>query len=123
MSRAKTLALHLSSSGYLLLSAQSDSDGDSSAEAAAEAATAALDDLRELVRDAERERGIDLLESFEHFDRRGQVEWWPPTCCRCPVPFAHREVGIICCIERGFTIKAYGVVHSSRLTDAQPFNY
>lgn len=33
-----------------------------------------LDDLRLLVRGAERERGVDLLEAFEHFDRRGQVD-------------------------------------------------
>lgn len=52
---------------------QNNCDENSSAEAAAEAATTALDDLRQLVRDAQRERGIDLLESFEHFDRRGQV--------------------------------------------------
>lgn len=52
---------------------QNDADGYSSAAAAAEAAAVALDDLRQLVRAAERERNIDLLESFEHFDRRGQV--------------------------------------------------
>lgn len=73
----------------IFIPVQNDSDGDSSAEAAAEAATAALDDLRQLVRDAERERGIDLLESFEHFDRRGQVG---------------KDVGIVserlCCILR-----------------------
>lgn len=52
----------------------SDDDGDSSSESASAAAAAAvLDDLRLLVRGAERERGVDLLESFEHFDRRGQV--------------------------------------------------
>lgn len=33
----------------------------------------ALDDLRQLVCAADRQSGIDLLESFEHFDRRGQV--------------------------------------------------
>lgn len=52
---------------------QRESDDDSSAEVAAEAAAASLDDLRQLVHAAERERGICLLESFEHFDRRGQV--------------------------------------------------
>lgn len=46
-------------------------------EAAEEASAAALEDLRELVHDAKRERGIDLLESFEHFDRYGKV-WARP---------------------------------------------
>lgn len=54
---------------------QDESDGGLSTEAAAGAAATALDELRRLVHTAERERGIDLLESFEHFDRRGQVPY------------------------------------------------
>lgn len=58
---------------------QCDSDGGlrsearEAAAAAAAAAATALEELRGLVHAAERERGIDLLESFEHFDRRRQV--------------------------------------------------
>lgn len=37
------------------------------------AVKSALDDLRQLVHAAESEKGIGLMESFEHFDRRGQV--------------------------------------------------
>eukprot|EP00752_Nemacystus_decipiens_P007715 g6898.t1 len=49
-------------------------DDDSSTDSGANTVSAVLDDLRLLVRAAERERGVDLLESFEHFDRRGQGE-------------------------------------------------
>lgn len=63
------------------------SDSDDSSADSASSATAVLDDLRSLVHAAERERGVDLLESFEHFDRRGQVRFmlqnyvleYPPT--------------------------------------------
>ncbi|CAM9771974.1 unnamed protein product, partial [Ectocarpus sp. 6 AP-2014] len=53
---------------------EEESDSDDSSTDSASTATAVLDDLRGLVRAAERERGVDLLESFEHFDRRGQGE-------------------------------------------------
>lgn len=54
-----------------------DSEDGYSSTGSASAAEAVLDDLRLLVRGAERERGVDLLEAFEHFDRRGQVGLYP----------------------------------------------
>ncbi|CAM9630579.1 unnamed protein product, partial [Ectocarpus sp. 4 AP-2014] len=53
---------------------EEESDSDDPSTDSASTATAVLDGLRSLVHAAERERGVDLLESFEHFDRRGQGE-------------------------------------------------
>lgn len=50
-----------------------ESYGESSVDAAPETAATVLDELRLLVAAAESEGGVGLLESFEHFDRRGQV--------------------------------------------------
>ena len=50
-----------------------ESYGESSVEAATETAETVLDELHLLVAAAESEGGVGLLESFEHFDRRGQV--------------------------------------------------
>ena len=57
----------------LVSTLKDESYGESSVESTTETAATVLDELRLLVAAAEREGGVGLLESFEHFDRRGQV--------------------------------------------------